>query len=76
MKTMKTTFALVLSAVLWGCKDNPAVEKKSTVSDSPSVQAEAARKEMDTLPKAFETPDYFKKNEPTPTKKHDGTSGN
>lgn len=28
------------------------------------ARAEAARKEMDALPKAFQTPDFFKKNEP------------
>ena len=28
------------------------------------ARAEAARKEMEVLPKVFRTPDYFKKNEP------------
>ncbi len=41
--------------VAGGCADREAEAK---------ARAEAARKEMDALPKTFETPDYYKKNEP------------
>jgi len=44
--------------VAGGCADREAEAK---------ARAEAARKEMDALPKTFQTRDYFKKNEPTPS---------
>lgn len=55
----------LLSFGFFGCVKQEPLTKSPDVSTEPTVQAEAARKEMQTLPKAFQTPDYFKKNDPT-----------
>lgn len=55
-------FAAVLLAV--GCADREAEARKAREDAEAKARAEAARKEMEALPKAFQTPDYFKKNEP------------
>ncbi len=52
--------------VLAGCKKPSSGTPVPAPVADPAVQAEAARKEMEALPKAFQTPDYFKKNEPAP----------
>ena len=59
--------ALVISPILFGlvsCAKNTAQSEKARTEAEAKVRAEAARKEMETLPKVFRTPDYFKKNEP------------
>ncbi len=48
-----------------GCVDREAEVKRAQEAAAAKVRADAARKEMDALPKAFQTPDYFKKNDPT-----------
>ena len=54
--TFTTVFIIVLASLIHtGCADREAEEK---------ARAEAARKEMEQLPKTFSTPDYYKKNEP------------
>ena len=50
---------------LVGCSDRKAEVKKAQEDAQAKARAEAARKEMEQLPKSFQTPDYFKKNEPT-----------
>ena len=47
-----------------GCTDREAEARRAKEDADAKARAEAARKEMDALPKAFQTPDYFKKNEP------------
>jgi len=47
-----------------GCTDREAQARKVRVEAEAKARAEAARKEMDALPKAFKSRDYFKKNEP------------
>ncbi len=49
---------------LAGCSDRKAEVKKAQEDAQAKARAEAARKEMEQLPKTFQTPDYFKKNEP------------
>ena len=47
-----------------GCSVREVESRGSKRDREAQARAEAARKEMDALPKAFQTPDYFKKNEP------------
>lgn len=63
-------FVTVISTTLFalaGCAKNSAQSEKARAEAEAKVRAEAARKEMETLPKVFRTPDYFKKNEPAKT---------
>lgn len=46
-----------------GCSVPEPTEKPKRDREA-QARAEAARKEMEALPKTFQTPDYFKKNEP------------
>jgi hypothetical protein len=62
--------ALLLAAA---CTDRKAEKKRAREEAEAKARAEASRKEMDALPKAFQTPDYFKKNQPE--KKSDPASG-
>lgn len=56
----------VLFVILFiGCSDHEAVERRARAEADAKARAEAARSEMEALPKAFETPDYFKKNQPS-----------
>ena len=47
-----------------GCSVHEAEAEKPKRDREAQARAEAARKEMEVLPKAFQTPDFFKKNEP------------
>ena len=47
-----------------GCSVREVEAEKPKRGREAQARAEAARKEMEALPKAFQTPDYFKKNEP------------
>ena len=47
-----------------GCKDREAEARKAKEAVDAKARAAAARKEMEALPKVFQTPDYFRKNEP------------
>lgn len=60
-----TTIVCVVFLGLAGCSDRKAEAKKAQEDAQAKARAEAARKEMEQLPKTFQTPDYFKKNEPT-----------
>ena len=64
---MKTRILIGLSLVISlasGCTDREAEARKAKEDADAKARAAAARKEMEGLPKAFQTPDYFKKNEP------------
>lgn len=65
---MKTVlFAGVLLAVstaLVGCSDREAIARKAREDAEAKARAEATKKEMDALPKAFKSPQFFKLNEP------------
>jgi hypothetical protein len=64
---MKIPLAIGVSlAVLlaFGCKDREAEARKAKDESEAKARAAAARKEMAVLPKVFQTPNYFRKNEP------------
>ena len=63
---MKTRLLIGLSflVLLAGCRDQEAEAPKAKEDADAKARAAAARKEMESLPKTFQTPDYFKKNEP------------
>lgn len=52
------------SVMASGCTDREAEARRLKEEADAKARAEAARKEMDALPKAFKSRDYFKKNEP------------
>ena len=47
-----------------GCRDRGEEIRRAKEDADAKARAEAARKEMETLPKTFKSRDYFKKNEP------------
>jgi hypothetical protein len=47
-----------------GCSVQDTGAERTKENREAQVRAEAVRKEMETLPKAFQTPDFFRKNEP------------
>lgn len=53
---------LVLLSV--GCTDREAEARRVKEEADAKARADAARKEMDALPKAFKSPPFFKLNEP------------
>lgn len=64
---MKTHLFIGLSLVVLlasGCTDREAEARRAKEDADAKARAEAARKEMDAMPKAFKSRDYFKKNEP------------
>ncbi len=64
MKTMLTLFLTALVAVAAGCTDKAKEAEKMRQDAAAKARADAAKKEMETLPKVFQTRDIFKKNEP------------
>ena len=64
MKTILKVGAFVMVLLAVGCADREAEARKAREDAEAKARAEGARKEMEALPKAFQTPDYFKKNEP------------
>lgn len=48
-----------------GCIDRDRAAEKAKEEAAAKARADAAKKEMETLPKTFSTPDYYKKNERT-----------
>ena len=65
---MKTLALIGVSLAIFlasGCTDREAEVRQAKEAADAKARADAARKEMEALPKAFQTPDYFKKNEPT-----------
>lgn len=66
MKCFLQILLVCLASIgLSGCSDRKAELQKAQEENQAKARAEAAHKEMDQLPKTFQTPDYFKKNEPT-----------
>jgi hypothetical protein len=60
----------VISTVLLmlpGCTKNSSQSGNVRTDADAKARAEGGRKEMETLPKIFRTPNYLKKNEPTKT---------
>ncbi len=55
---------LIVALATVGCTDREAEARRAKEEADAKARAEAARKEAEALPKAFQTPDYFKKNEP------------
>jgi hypothetical protein len=56
---------LCLSLLLLGaCTDREAEARRAKEEAEAKARAAAARKEMDALPKTFQSRDYFKKNTP------------
>jgi hypothetical protein len=72
MKTMLLVGGLCVALLASGCTDREAEARRAKEEAEAKARAEAARKEMDALPKAFKSRDYFKKNEPE--KKPDGAA--
>ena len=73
---MKTILPLVLCAALVlaaGCSERSKEAEKKKQESAAKAHADAAKKEMQTLPEVFSTPEYYKKsapanNAPTETK--------
>ena len=66
---MKAIYLLVLSFVaasFVGCTDQKAVEEKARADADAKVRAEAARKEMEAVPKVFRPQYHNKRLEPDP----------
>lgn len=66
---MKALFTLCLSVavlVASGCEDRQVEARKAREDAEARARAEAARKEMEALPKAFKSPPFFKLNKPEP----------
>ena len=64
---MKTRLFIGLSFMVLlasGCRDREAEARRAKEDADAKARAEAARKEMEALPKTFKSRDYFKKNEP------------
>lgn len=57
---------LIAFLILTGCADREAEARRAREEAEAKARAEAARKEMNALPKAFKSPDFFKLNEPDP----------
>jgi len=66
---MKTTPLILLVALISfvGCTDNKVAEKKDRSEADAKARADAAKKEMQTLPEAFK-PRYNKRLDQTPPK--------
>ncbi len=67
MKFRAKILLLVLPLAVIGCTKKAAEAEKSRQDVEAKARADAAKKEMATLPKVFSTPDYLKKNEPAKT---------
>jgi hypothetical protein len=62
MKTPTITGALLMAVlVAGGCADREAEARRVREEAEAKARAEAARKEMETLPKVFKNRDYLKK---------------
>lgn len=64
---MKTRLLVGLSVVVLlatGCRDRDAEARKAREDVDAKARAEASRKEMEALPKAFKSPQFFKLNDP------------
>lgn len=54
----------ILAALLFGSACTDTKEAKAKEDAAAKARADAAKKEMETLPDTFSTPDYYKKNQP------------
>jgi hypothetical protein len=62
MKTPTITGALLMAVLVAGeCADREAEARRVREEAEAKARAEAARKEMETLPKVFKNRDYLKK---------------
>lgn len=61
----KMILFFTIAVMVAGCgKNSSQVQTKARQDAEAKARADAARKEMQTLPKVFRTPNYLKKNEP------------
>lgn len=64
---MKPILPLILTLVIAGssgCTDSKKEAEKAKADAAAKARAEAAKKEMEALPKVFRSRDIFEKNEP------------
>jgi hypothetical protein len=64
MITKLTAGGVLLALLLTGCTDREAEARRAREEAEAKARAEAARKEMDALPKAFKSEPFFKLNKP------------
>ncbi len=64
MKTKLLAGGLFIVVLVSGCTDHEAEARRAKDEADAKARAEAARKEMDALPKAFKSEPFFKLNEP------------
>ena len=64
MITKLISGGVLVALLTTGCTDREAEARKAKEDAEAKARAEAARKEMDALPKAFKSEPFFKLNEP------------
>lgn len=64
MKTTVVVGITLVALLATACTDREAEARKAKAEAEAKARAAAAQKEMEALPKAFQSRDYFKKNEP------------
>ncbi len=64
MQTKLIIWGAIAVLFFAGCSNREAEARKAREEAEAKARAEAARKEMDALPKAFKSPPFFKLNEP------------
>ena len=64
MKTTVVVGITLVALLATACTDHEAEARKAKAEAEAKAAAAAARKEMEAVPKAFQSRDYFKKNEP------------
>lgn len=64
MKTILKIGAIVAVILAAGCADREAEARRGREDAEAKARAEAARKEMEALPKTFKSRDIFKQNDP------------
>lgn len=64
MKTLCPFMLVIVAALISGCADKKAAEQKARDEAAAKMQAEAARKEMETAPKVFRPQYHNKRLEP------------
>jgi hypothetical protein len=62
--TKLLTGGLIVVLLSSGCTDREAEARRAKDEADAKARAEAARNEMDALPKAFKSPPFFRLNEP------------
>ncbi len=75
MKTICPLFFFLIGAAVAGCADKKAAEEKARRDADAKARADAARKEMQTLPQVFRPRYDGKRLEPEPTKTDSTTAG-